>query len=206
MNDFEVVWVKNGIDATKSFEKTNFDLVILDIMLPGKDGFSVAKEIKEQDSELPIIFLTAKSLKIDKLKGFRLGADDFITKPIDEEVFLARIHALLKRTSTSNGYDQSTKEYQIGTYLFDWNNQMLIRHEARQRLTPKEARVLKMLCDHKNKVLDRKKALKEIWGSNSLFNRKSMDVFIFKLRKYLGQDSRIKITNIHGKGFMLEEN
>ena len=171
-------------------------------MMPVKDGYTLAKEIREMDSDVPFIFLTAKALKIDKLKGFRLGCDDFIVKPIDEELFIARVKALIKRTN-ADGPTVSNK-YHIGKYQFDYSNQSLSLDKKVRRLTEKESKILLMLCDKKNQVLDRKKALKTIWGENDVFNRKSMDVFIHKIRRYLDDDPSVKITNVHGKGFVLE--
>ncbi len=204
INDFNVDWVQNGELGLDAFVRGVYDLCILDIMMPLKDGFTLAKEIQEHDNSVPFIFLTAKSLKIDKLKGFRLGCDDFVVKPIDEEIFIARVKALMKRTGTEAIGKSEDSVYQIGHYLFDATNQALSYGEEIQRLTVKEAKLLQLLCDKKNQVLDRNMALKAVWGESDFFNRKSMDVFIHKLRKYLEQDPSVKITNVHGKGFVLE--
>lgn len=204
INDFKVKWVQNGEEGLKAFQQGVFDLCILDVMMPLKDGFTLAKEIKEHDPEVPFIFLTAKALKIDKLKGFRLGCDDYVVKPIDEELFIARVKAIIKRTGDANGTANVTP-HRIGKYLFDPANQALILNNKVQRLTTKEAKVLQLLCEKKNQVLDRNKALKTVWGESDFFNRKSMDVFIHKLRKYLEEDDSVKITNVHGKGFVLED-
>jgi len=206
INDFNVEWQKDGEAGLRAFEKGLFDLCILDIMMPLKDGFTLAKEIQEIDNEVPFIFLTAKSLKIDKLKGFRLGCDDFVVKPIDEELFIARVKALIKRTTSDPENGTNCITHRIGNYLFDFNNQALIINKKVQRLTIKEAKVLHLLCEKKNQVLDRSKALKIVWGESDFFNRKSMDVFIHKLRKYLEEDSSVRITNVHGRGFILEDN
>lgn len=204
INDYTVNWVKDGEQGLKAYQQGVYDLCILDVMMPLKDGFTLAKEIQEHDPEVPFIFLTAKALKIDKLKGFRLGCDDYVVKPIDEELFMARVKAIIKRTGdTSNGSQVVT--HRIGKYLFDPANQALILDARVQRLTTKEAKVLQLLCEKKNQVLDRNKALKTVWGESDFFNRKSMDVFIHKLRKYLEEDPAVKITNVHGKGFILEE-
>ncbi|OEK03701.1 hypothetical protein BFP97_01620 [Roseivirga sp. 4D4] len=204
INDFSVTWERDGVAGLTTFKSDDFDLCILDIMMPLKDGFTLAREIQDHDRSVPFIFLTAKSLKIDKLKGFRIGCDDFVVKPIDEEIFIARVRALIKRTNRehSNGYHDDV--YAIGEYLFDSSNQALIHNEQIQRLTGKEAKLLQLLCEKKNQVLDRNKALKVVWGESDFFNRKSMDVFIHKLRKYLEHDPTVKITNVHGKGFVLE--
>ena len=204
INDYTVNWVKDGEQGLKAFQQGVFDLCILDVMMPLKDGFTLAKEIQEHDPEVPFIFLTAKALKIDKLKGFRLGCDDYVVKPIDEELFMARVKAIIKRTGDTNGVPQVVT-HRIGKYLFDPANQALILNEKVQRLTTKEAKVLQLLCEKKNQVLDRNKALKTVWGESDFFNRKSMDVFIHKLRKYLEEDPQVKITNVHGKGFVLED-
>ncbi|MBO3698055.1 response regulator transcription factor [Roseivirga sp. E12] len=204
INDFNVDWVQNGELGLDAFLRGVYDLCILDIMMPLKDGFTLAKEIQEHDSSVPFIFLTAKSLKIDKLKGFRLGCDDFVVKPIDEEIFIARVKALMKRTGIETLSNSEGSSYEIGLYIFDSTNQALSYGEVTQRLTTKEAKLLQLLCDKKNQVLDRNLALKAVWGESDFFNRKSMDVFIHKLRKYLEQDPTVKITNVHGKGFVLE--
>lgn len=205
INDFDVTLVKNGLDGLNAFRKGTFDMCVLDVMMPLKDGFTLAKEIREIDAEIPFIFLTAKALKVDKLKGFRLGCDDYVVKPIDEELFIARVRAIIKRTSTDSESSNKSGQHTIGEYLFDYCNQALIFDKKTQRLTEKEAKILRLLCEKKNRVLDRDKALKTVWGESDFFNRKSMDVFIHKLRRYLERDPSIKITNVHGKGFILEE-
>ncbi len=206
INDFQVTWAKDGEEGLKTFEQGVYDLCILDVMMPLKDGYTLAKEIQDHDPDVPFIFLTAKALKIDKLKGFRLGCDDYVVKPIDEELFIARVKAIIKRTApdAENGNGKTTT-HRIGKYLFDYTNQALIVDSNVQRLTTKEAKLLQLLCEKKNQVLDRNKALKLVWGESDFFNRKSMDVFIHKLRKYLEEDPTVKITNVHGKGFILED-
>ncbi|TDI65544.1 MAG: response regulator transcription factor [Bacteroidetes bacterium] len=202
INGFEVVWAKDGNQGLREFNLGTFDLCILDIMMPVKDGFTLAKEIEEIDPEVPFIFLTAKALKVDKLKGFRLGCDDYVVKPIDEELFIARVRAIIKRSATSDKVGNNT--YTIGKYLFSYTNQTLLINDSIERLTMKEAKVLQIFCDHKNQLVSRTKTLKSVWGINDFFNRKSMDVFIFKLRRKLKDDPSVKITNVHGKGFLLE--
>ena len=204
INDFSVTWARDGEEGLKAFQQGVYNLCVLDVMMPVKDGFTLAKEIKEHDPDVPFIFLTAKALKIDKLKGFRLGCDDYVVKPIDEELFIARVRAIIKRTADGNG-QSAPSTFRIGKYLFDPANQALILNEKVQRLTTKEAKVLHLLCEKKNQVLDRNKALKTVWGESDFFNRKSMDVFIHKLRKHLEEDPDVKITNVHGKGFVLED-
>ena len=203
INDFSVTWTRNGEEGLAAFKQGVYNLCVLDVMMPIKDGFTLAKEIKEHDPEVPFIFLTAKALKIDKLKGFRLGCDDYVVKPIDEELFIARVRAIMKRT-TDGSQSSISSTHRIGRYLFDPANQALILDQRVQRLTTKEAKVLQLLCEKKNQVLDRNKALKSVWGESDFFNRKSMDVFIHKLRKHLEEDPEVKITNVHGKGFVLE--
>ncbi len=204
LNQFNVSLACDGEEGLTKFRNGDYDLCILDIMMPIKDGFTLAAEIRSIDPDIPFIFLTAKALKIDKLKGFKVGCDDYVVKPIDEELFIARVQAIVNRSEKRKGQSTDVTEYNIGAYKFDFQNQVLIYNERKQRLTEKEARVLMMLCERKNEVLDRSSALKAIWGNNDFFNRKSMDVFIHKLRKYLCDDPNVKITNVHGKGFILE--
>lgn len=194
--EFEVQLETDGELAINNF--TTADLCILDLMLPKKDGFEVAKYIRQIASKIPLLFLTAKSLKVDKLKAFKLGADDYLVKPVDEEELIARIRAILNR-STETGSDL----YTIGEYCFDFLNQTLTRHNKQERLTEKEALILKELCINKNQIVSREQTLKKFWGESDYFNRRSMDVFITKLRKYLNEDSTVEIKNIHGKGFVL---
>ncbi len=202
MKGFNVSWYKLGEDALEHFRAKDFDLCILDIMVPDIDGFSVAGEIKFYDSQMPIIFLSAKSLKVDKLKGFNLGADDYITKPVDEEELVARIRAVLRR---GNQEIRSMDTFEIGSYTFDFPNQKLIDGEGTERiLTEKEALLLKQLCQSKGKLLTRKSVLRSIWHKSDYFTRRSMDVFISRLRKYLEKDPSIKITNVYGTGFILD--
>jgi len=203
LHDFEMVWVKSGEEGLKKVETFTFDLGIFDIMLPGQNGYEIAAKIKRNHPELPFIFLSAKSLKIDKLKGFKAGADDYITKPVDEELLLAKIRALIKR---SEKHSTSEDIFQIGDYKFTYSLQKLEFKKEITNLTNREAELLHMLCQNKNQLLLRKKALSEIWGATDEFSRKSMDVFISHLRRYLSKDHRIKITNVHGQGFVLTVN
>lgn len=204
VHEFEVNWVRDGVQGLDTFEKNGFDLCILDVMMPKMDGFTLAEKIKRRSPEVPLIFLTAKALKVDKLKGFKVGADDYIIKPVDEEELIARINAIVKR-SGMQGLNPVSKTYQIGRYTFDFPNQTLIFEGEKQTVTTKEAEILRQLCLRKGQILDRQSTLKEIWGESDYFNRRSMDVFISKLRRYLSQDPQVKITNIHGKGFVLED-
>ena len=204
MNDLRVQWAKDGQKALQLMQQFSFDLCLLDIMLPDIDGFEIAKRIKDVYPDMPFIFLTAKALKVDKLMGYKLGGVDYITKPVDEELLIAKIRALLNRLNPSSSSSFEQKIYALGNYEFDFSRQCLLIQEDRHQLTNKEAQLLKLLCDHQNQLVSREKALKLLWGKNDEFNRKTMDVFIFKLRKYLKADARVKITNVHGKGFVLE--
>ncbi|MEQ8906101.1 response regulator transcription factor [Ekhidna sp.] len=205
INDYTVTLATNGEDGLNTFKRNSYDLCLLDVMMPLKDGFTLAKEIRDADPDIPFMFLTAKALKVDKLKGFRLGCDDYIVKPIDEELLIARIKALIRRSSAENESTIKNCNYQIGKYHFDFSNQALSLNGKTNRLTEKEARLLQLLCESKQAILDRNKALKSVWGQSDFFNRKSMDVFIHKLRQYLKDDPSVQIVNVHGKGFILEE-
>ncbi len=204
MKGFEVTWVKDGGEALASLRENLFSLCILDVMLPLMDGFSVAESIAESIVKVPYIFLTAKNLKVDKLKGFKLGCDDYIVKPVDEEELVARIHAVLKRT-TYTLQSETNEAIQVGQSTFHFHTQILQIGNTDHKLTTKESEVLLLLINHRNTLLDRETALKKIWGSNDYFNRRSMDVIISRLRKHLSTDEHIRITNIHGKGYMLQE-
>ena len=204
MHDFEVVWSKDGESGLEAFKTGSFDLCVLDVMMPKMDGFTLAEEIRALRPNIPVIFLTAKSLKIDKLKGFKIGADDYIVKPVDEEELIARINAIIKRSAV-NVEKNAESTFEIGSFTFDFSTQTLVRDGHKQNITTKEAEVLRQLCLHKGKLLDRKVTLKQLWGETDYFNRRSMDVFISKLRKYLRADPNVKISNVHGKGFILED-
>ena len=193
----------NGQEAVEAFSRKDFALCILDIMMPVKDGFAAATEIRALNKKVPIMFLTAKSLQDDKLKGFEIGADDYITKPFSMEELLLRMHAILRRTDENLKSPDTTNLYNIGSYAFDFNRQTLVGNNREQKLTSKEAGLLKLLCTHANAVLDRHTALKEIWNDDSYFNARSMDVYIVKLRKYLKDDPRVELLNVHGVGFKL---
>lgn len=202
MSGFQVVLKENGKDGLEEFRKGNYDLVLLDIMLPLLDGFTVAEEIRKNDCETPIIFLTARSMKEDKLKGFRLGADDYITKPFSTEELKMRINAVLRRSNRNN--EQKNSVYTIGQYTFDYSNHILSLAREERQLTRREAELLRLLCLNMNNVLRRDLALKTIWGEDDYFMGRSMDVYITKLRKLLGGDPSVSIVNIHNTGFRLE--
>jgi DNA-binding response OmpR family regulator len=192
----------DGESGYKAFVKDQYDICVLDVMMPKKDGFTLAQEIRSINSEVPIIFLTAKTLKEDILEGFKIGADDYLTKPFSMEELLLRIEAILRRV---NG--KKTKEipsYKVGSFYFDTQKQTLIKDDGEQtKLTTKESELLGLLCSHANEILERNYALKAIWGNDNYFNARSMDVYITKLRKLLKVDPTIEIINIHGKGYKL---
>lgn len=196
----------NGQEAIDIFNKNEFDFCILDIMMPVRDGFEVAKEIRVIDKKIPILFLTAKAMQEDKLKGFELGADDYITKPFSMEELLVRMQAILRRTDDSAKNPVDENNFRIGQYTFDFNRQTLIIRDKEQKLTSKEAGLLQLLCSNANEVLDRSIALNKVWNDDSYFNARSMDVYIVKLRKYLKEDPSVELINVHGIGFKLVMN
>jgi len=204
LNDYDVKLCPDGFSGYDEFAKGKYDICILDVMMPRKDGFTLAKEIREKDEHIPIIFLTAKTMKDDMLKGFNVGADDYITKPFDSEVLLVKLKAILRRSGDKIS-NSLQKEFDLGKYHFNYDHRTIAMGAASQKLSPKEADLLRMLCLHKNELLPRQKALREIWGDDNYFNARSMDVFITKLRKYLKDDPSLDIINIHGKGFRLLE-
>ncbi|NVO03564.1 MAG: response regulator transcription factor [Bacteroidetes bacterium] len=203
MSGFNVVLCNDGLQGYKAFLHESFDLCILDIMMPKKDGFSLAMDIRAKDQNIPIIFLTAKSMKEDKITGFKIGCDDYLTKPFITEELLYRIKAILKRCKVSSREESENTQMQfiIGKYIFDFSNLTLKFEDSVQNLTKKEAELLKLLCMNKNQILTRETALKSVWGDDDYFIGRSMDVFITKLRKYLKEDPAVSINNIHGTGF-----
>jgi len=200
---FQTKWVKNGEEAISYYHSFNnaIDFIILDVMMPDKDGFSVAKEIRLTDKKTPILFLTAKSMKDDKLKGFEVGADDYLTKPFAMEELIARIQAIMRRTGDSSLVKD--EKLSIGTLDFDPNKSILYSKDGEKKLTTKENALLTLLVRNINEVLDRQATLRAIWGDDNYFNGRSMDVYIAKLRKLLSEDPNIEIMNIHGIGFKL---
>ena len=199
---YETGLFADGNKAYKGFIQEHFDLCLLDVMMPVKDGFTLAKEIRIINSDIPIIFLTAKSMKEDVLEGFSLGADDYITKPFSMEELLFRIEAILRRRKPEVSNDQKAQNT-IGDYTFDSQKQQLSTGKHVQKLTTKESELLKLLCNNRNKVLERNFAPRTIWIDDNYFNARSMDVYITKLRKYLKDDPSVQIINIHGKGYKL---
>jgi len=201
--NYSATWAKNGKEGFDLFKKNTYDLCLLDVMMPLKDGYTLAREIRAQNKSVPIVFLTAKSLKEDAIEGFMVGADDYITKPFSMEELLLRLTAILRRIKNLSNADDSIKKFEIGKYRFDSNNQLLKLGSKEQSLTTKEADLLRMLCIHKNDILDRNFALNAIWKDDNYFNSRSMDVFVTRLRKYLKEDPKVEIINVHGKGFKL---
>ena len=191
----------DGDRGFKAFLKGKYDLCVLDVMMPKKDGFTLAQEIRNVNSEVPIIFLTARALKDDVLEGFKIGADDYITKPFSMEELVFRIGAILRRVKGKK--DKEVTMYKIGNYPFDTQKQTLVIDDKSQKLTTKESELLSLLCSHMNQILERNFALKAIWVDDNYFNARSMDVYITKLRKHLKGDPSIEIINIHGKGYKL---
>lgn len=199
---YETTWEDNGEKGLKSFIDNQYDICLLDVMMPIKDGFTLAREIRNLNHDMPIIFLTAKSMKDDKLEGFKAGADDYMTKPFSMDELLMRIQAVLRR-STGNDLSEEKTVFTIGTLTFDSNKQILKSDNDQHKLTSKESQLLRLLALNPNKVLERSVALNKIWSDDSYFNARSMDVYITKLRKYLKLDENIQIQNVHGRGFKL---
>lgn len=196
---FNVKLCKDGELALKAFQNNQFDLCLLDVMMPHMDGYSLAKAIRIKDKKIPLIFITAKSLKEDKLKGYKLGADDYITKPFDEEELLWKIKALIRRMP---GVQNENRIIAIGNYTFDYNNQSLTIGDKIKRITEKECDILNYLCNNRNKLVKREEMLKDLWGENDYFLGRSLDVFITKMRKYLKEDPDLTIENVFNVGFI----
>ncbi len=207
MHDYDVTLATDGEEGARVYEKGNFDLCIFDVMMPKKDGFALAREIREKDTQMPIIFLTAKSMKDDVLQGFKIGADDYISKPFNSEELLLRIQAILKRSKRAEA-EEDIKEFDIGKFHFNYPLRILTFDvgeggEEKMKLSPKEAQLLRLFALRMNDILPRSEALTKIWGEDNYFTARSMDVFVTKLRKYLKRDENIEIVNIHGNGFQL---
>ncbi|RMG66303.1 MAG: DNA-binding response regulator [Bacteroidetes bacterium] len=205
MNDYQVTLAPNGEEGLAAFRREPFALCILDVMMPRMDGFTLAKHIREINSDIPIIFLTARGLQEDIREGFRLGGDDYITKPFDSEELLLRIQAILKRSARSASGQPTAEpdEFDFGQYHFNYRLHTLAHGETQERLSPKEADLLRLLVMRKNDLLSREEALTKLWGDDNYFNARSMDVFISKLRKRFKADPDVQIENVHGKGFRL---
>ena len=204
MNDYEVVLAKNGMEGFEKFKKFEFNLCILDVMMPYKDGFTLATEIKNISPDSPIIFLTAKSMKEDVLKGYKIGADDYLKKPFDSDVLLFKIKAILKRNTILSAKESDETEYYFSSFYFNSKLRHLkFRKEPYVKLSPKENLLLKLLVIHINDLMPRELALTRIWHDDNYFTSRSMDVYIAKLRKQLQKDPKVSINNIHGEGFRL---
>ncbi len=202
LNDYLVTLERDGRLGLAAFQREKYDICLLDVMMPNMDGFTVAEAIRDINPDVPLFFLSAKTMKEDIIQGYKLGADDYITKPFDSEVLLHKIKAILKRNEELHK-EEVNAEYDLGKYHFNPRLRELIVNGKTQVLSPKENDLLKMLADFKNDLLTRESALKKIWGSDTYFNGRSMDVYIAKLRKYLKEDEKIEIVNIHGNGFRL---
>lgn len=202
LNDYHVDLARDGQAGLDAFAKGGIDLIILDVMMPKLDGFSVAKSIRELDKKTPVFFLTAKGMKEDMLLGYKSGGDDYLTKPFDTEVLLHKIQTIIKR---SMGFTEleGKNDFTIGKYKFDYELRKIKCDDELIQLSPKEADLLRLLCVHQNDVLPRQKALKIIWGDDNYFNGRSMDVFVTRLRKYLRKDPSVEIVSLHGKGIRL---
>ena len=200
--DYDVICAEDGSEGLVKFNEDAFDLCILDVMLPLLDGFSLARDIRKINTEIPILFLTAKSMTEDKITGFEAGGDDYLTKPFSIQEFQLRVKALLRRVKVAKTEDE--KVYNIGLYSYDKENQILTISGKEKTLTKKEAQILRLLYKYKNQVISREIILKGVWGQDDYFVGRSLDVFITKLRKYFGEDPRIVISNLHGVGFKFE--
>jgi DNA-binding response OmpR family regulator len=204
LNDFDVTLAKNGMEGFEKFKKDTYDLCILDVMMPYKDGYTLAKEIREKNKEVPIIFLTAKSMKEDVLKGYKVGADDYLNKPFDSEVLLVKIKAIIHRKAVDPKNDVTKFEFEIGEFHLNSKLRFLTHKNSTPiKLSPKENELLKLLAIYENDLMKRELALTKIWRDDNYFTSRSMDVYIAKLRKYLKLDEDVEILNIHGEGFRL---
>ena len=202
LHSYEITLAKNGIEGLEKFKRYNYDLCILDVMMPFKDGFSLASDIRSINQEVPLIFLTAKSLKEDVIKGFKIGADDYLIKPFDSEILLFKIKSIFKRKiSLKRGTDNKV-DYIFSSYRYNSKfRELQFKNDKPISLSPKEGKLLTLLLDNMNDLTTREEALVKIWNDDNYFTSRSMDVYVTKIRKYLGKDPKIKIENIHGKGF-----
>ena len=206
LHSYNVTLAKNGIEGLEKFKKNSFGLCILDVMLPFKDGFTLAKEIRDLNKDVPLFFLTAKTLKDDVLKGYKLGADDYLTKPFDSDILLLKIKSIFKRKKISNSDNNTKFLYEFANFKFNSKLRTLKYNKDKDvKLSPKENELLKLLLNHLNDLMPRELALIKIWNDDNYFTSRSMDVYIAKIRKYLQKDDRLEIENIHGEGFRLIE-
>lgn len=204
LHDFEVTLAKNGMEGFEKFKKDNFDLCILDVMMPYKDGYTLAKEIREKNKDIPLIFLTAKTMKEDVMKGYKVGADDYLNKPFDSDVLLMKIKAIIQRKASENKNEPAKFEFEIGKFHLNSKLRFLTFDKGEPiKLSPKESELLKMMAIYENDLMPRELALTKIWREDNYFTSRSMDVYIAKLRKYLKDDPNVEILNIHGEGFRL---
>jgi DNA-binding response OmpR family regulator len=203
LNGFTVRLAVNGEEGMTAYRAGKFDLCLVDVMMPRKDGFTFAREVRNIDQRTPLIFLTARSMKEDRIEGLKIGADDYVTKPFSMEELLLRIQAVLKRTGGEKPATASPARFTVGAYEFDYTKRVLQKGKANRKLTAREADLLRLLCLHLNNTLERSAALKELWGDDTYFNSRSMDVFVSKLRKYLSDDRNVEIMNVPGKGVKL---
>jgi DNA-binding response OmpR family regulator len=201
--DYDVTLATDGKAGWEAYSKGRFDLLVLDVMMPLKDGFTLAREIRAKDSATPIVFLTARSMKQDTINGFGLGADDYLTKPFSMEELLLRIGAVLRRTRGVEPRVEEPDRFDLGSSSFEPKRQLLRTPAGERRLTTKESELMRLLCLNRDQVLERAVALNQVWGNDSYFSGRSMDVYIAKLRKYLRDDPHVEIINVHGKGFRL---
>ena len=203
LHGFAVERCNDGEEGFEKYLRQQYELCLIDVMLPKKDGFTLARDIRKMNPEIPIIFLTAKSLKEDRIEGFKIGGDDYITKPFSMEELILRIQAVLRRSKAITDLSRASESFVIGNYTFDYHAQTLACGSHSQKLTARESELLRLLCIHKQEILEREVALKMVWGDENYFNARSMDVYISKLRKHLKQDERVEIRNVHGRGFRL---
>ena len=204
LHSYNVILAKNGIEGLEKFKKNQFGLCILDVMLPFKDGFTLGKEIREIDKDVPLFFLTAKTLKDDVLKGYKIGADDYLTKPFDSDILLLKIKSIFKRKKLNKTQENIKFEFQFANFKFNSKLRTLqFQSESSVKLSPKENELLRMLLNHLNDLMPRELALVKIWNDDNYFTSRSMDVYIAKIRKYLSKDPRVEIENIHGEGFRM---
>jgi len=202
LHSYEITLAKNGIEGLEKFKRYNYDLCILDVMMPFKDGFSLASDIRSINQELPLIFLTAKSLKEDVIKGFKIGADDYLIKPFDSEILLFKIKSIFKRKISLKRGSDNKVDYIFSSYRYNSKfRELQFKNDKPISLSPKEGKLLTLLLDNMNDLTTREEALVKIWNDDNYFTSRSMDVYVTKIRKYLGKDPKIKIENIHGKGF-----
>ncbi|GAB5417270.1 MAG: response regulator transcription factor [Crocinitomicaceae bacterium] len=204
LSKYDVVWMKDGAQGYSAFFKEDFDVCIFDVMMPNMDGFTLTEKIRDKNSTTPIIFLTARNMREDMIRGYKSGADDYLSKPFDIEILLLKLEALFQRSS--DAIDTSKSLYTIGAYTYESATRSLAHPQESRKLSPKEGALMQLLCEHFNEVMPRDKALRKIWGEDSYFTTRSMDVYITKLRKYLQHDDSLSIQNVHSSGYMLGQN